>query len=81
LKIPSNAVIPKEKLTCYLLVPRTKDDKSKFLAQAGFTLFSLLSLLTKDSINILLAMNNPYNVDTVIIATKINTTLFVSNNP
>jgi hypothetical protein len=37
LKIPSNAVIPKEKLTCYLLVPRIKDDKSKFLAQAGFT--------------------------------------------
>jgi hypothetical protein len=36
-KIPGDAVIPKEKLTCYLLVPRIKDDKSKFLAQAGFT--------------------------------------------
>ncbi|MBW4669525.1 MAG: hypothetical protein KME60_19435 [Cyanomargarita calcarea GSE-NOS-MK-12-04C] len=37
MKIPGDAVIPKEKLTCYLLVPRIKDDKSKFLAQAGFT--------------------------------------------
>jgi hypothetical protein len=36
-KIPGDAVIPQEKLTCYLLVPRSKDDKSKFLAQAGFT--------------------------------------------
>lgn len=37
MKIPDDAVIPEEKLTRYLLVPRTKDDKSKFLAQAGFT--------------------------------------------
>jgi len=36
-KISCDAVIPKEKLTCYLLVPRIKDDKSKFLAPAGFT--------------------------------------------
>jgi hypothetical protein len=36
-KIPGDAVIPQEKLTRYLLVPRSKDDKSKFLAQAGFT--------------------------------------------
>lgn len=37
MKIPDNAVIPEEKLTRYLLVPRIKDDKSKFLALAGFT--------------------------------------------
>lgn len=37
MKIPSNAIIPREKLTHYLLVPQEKDDKSKFLAQAGFT--------------------------------------------
>ncbi|HEY9697719.1 MAG TPA: hypothetical protein V6D10_10680 [Trichocoleus sp.] len=37
-KIPVNADIPEEKLTRYLLVPRLRDDKSKFLAQAGFTL-------------------------------------------
>ncbi len=38
LKIPADAVIPMEKLTHYLLVFREWDDKSKFLAQAGFTL-------------------------------------------
>ena len=37
MKIPDDAVIPEEKLTNYLLVPRPWDDKSKFLAQAGFT--------------------------------------------
>lgn len=36
MKIPADAVIPKEKLTAYLLVPREWDDKSKFLRQAGF---------------------------------------------
>jgi hypothetical protein len=36
--IPDDAVIPLEKLTRYLLVPRPWDDKSKFLARAGFTL-------------------------------------------
>ena len=38
MKIPVDAIIPKEKLTQYLLVPRQKNDKSEFLAQAGFTL-------------------------------------------
>lgn len=39
MRIPANeAVIPREKLTQYLLEPRQEDDKSKFLAQAGFTL-------------------------------------------
>ena len=37
MQIPDDAVIPQEKLTSYLLVPRPGDDKSKFLAQAGFT--------------------------------------------
>jgi hypothetical protein len=31
-----NAVIVKAKLTEYLLVPLAKDDKSQFLAQAGY---------------------------------------------
>lgn len=35
-----------EKLTDYLLVPREWDDKSKFLAQAGFTLENPHLLLT-----------------------------------
>ncbi len=37
-KIPSDAIIANEKLTGYLLVRRARNDKSKFLAQAGFTL-------------------------------------------
>jgi hypothetical protein len=37
MRVPGDAVIPEEKLTKYLLVPRPWDDKSKFLAQAGFT--------------------------------------------
>ncbi|NJL62815.1 MAG: hypothetical protein HC903_14510 [Methylacidiphilales bacterium] len=37
MRIQDTAIIPEEKITRYLLVPRIKDDKSKFLAQAGFT--------------------------------------------
>jgi hypothetical protein len=36
MKIPEDAEIPESKLTAYLLVPRTVDDKSAFLGQAGF---------------------------------------------
>ncbi|MGF1522662.1 MAG: DUF6883 domain-containing protein [Leptolyngbyaceae cyanobacterium] len=36
--LPQNAIIAEEKLTQYLLVRLPKDDKSKFLAQAGYTL-------------------------------------------
>jgi hypothetical protein len=35
---PQDAIIPEAKLTQYLLIPLPKDDKSKFLAQAGYTL-------------------------------------------
>ncbi len=37
MKIPVDAVISREKLTQYLLVYRAKNDKSQFLARAGFT--------------------------------------------
>ena len=37
MKIPNDAIIPERKITQYLLVFQAKDDKSKFLAQAGFT--------------------------------------------
>lgn len=37
MKIPKDAYIPREKLTEYLLAPRNKNDKSRFLAQIGFT--------------------------------------------
>lgn len=37
MKIPDDAEIPDRKLTGYLLVYKARNDKSKFLAQAGFT--------------------------------------------
>ena len=37
MKLPEDVVIPHEKLTRYLLVFQPDSDKSKFLAQAGFT--------------------------------------------
>jgi hypothetical protein len=36
-KIPEDAIIPDAKITRYLLVQKARSDKSKFLAQAGFT--------------------------------------------
>jgi hypothetical protein len=36
--LPQDSIIAESKLTQYLLVPLPKDDKSKFLAQAGYTL-------------------------------------------
>ena len=38
MKLEGEFIIPEAKLTQYLLVLRKEDDKSKFLAQAGFTL-------------------------------------------
>jgi len=40
LKIPPNALISPDKLTKYLLVPRSKNDKSQFLAGIGFVPFN-----------------------------------------
>lgn len=37
MKIPADAEIPDDKLTRYLLVYKARNDKSKFLAQAEFT--------------------------------------------
>lgn len=37
MRIPTDAIIPDDKLTRYLLVYKTRNDKSIFLAQAGFT--------------------------------------------
>jgi hypothetical protein len=36
-KIPEDAIIPDAKITHYLLVQKARNDKSKFLAQAGLT--------------------------------------------
>ena len=38
MKLPANAVIAREKLTGYLLRKLPENDKSGFLAQAGYTL-------------------------------------------
>lgn len=38
MKLPADALIATEKLTLYLLRWRPEDDKSAFLAQAGYTL-------------------------------------------
>jgi hypothetical protein len=37
MKLPDNIIIPDAKISQYLLIYREQDDKSKFLAQAGFT--------------------------------------------
>jgi hypothetical protein len=36
-RIPEDLIIPDAKITRYLLVQKARNDKSKFLAQAGFT--------------------------------------------
>ena len=38
MRIPSDAIIPAGKIQRYLLVPRKANDKSKYLARAGFGL-------------------------------------------
>ena len=38
MKIPVDAIIPEAKLTKYLLAFKPRNDKSRFLAQAGFTI-------------------------------------------
>ena len=46
MKIPVDAIIPEPKLTKYLLVLKPRNDKSQFLAQAGFTLENWQTLKT-----------------------------------
>lgn len=38
MKLPTDAVIAEDKLTRYLLLPQVRGDKSRFLAEAGYTL-------------------------------------------
>jgi hypothetical protein len=40
MKIPADAIIVESKLTKYLLVFKPRNDKSQFLAQAGFFLIT-----------------------------------------
>ncbi|MBD2424801.1 DUF6883 domain-containing protein [Phormidium sp. FACHB-1136] len=48
MRIPVDAIIPDDKITRYLLVQKARNDKSKFLAKAGFTMENPESL--KDAI-------------------------------
>jgi len=38
MKLPKNSLIAHEKLTQYLLISRKRNDKSQWLAQAGYSL-------------------------------------------
>jgi hypothetical protein len=46
MRLPSDALVAREKLTEYLLRWRPEDDKSAFLAQAGYTLENVERLMT-----------------------------------
>jgi hypothetical protein len=66
-RIPEDAIIPNDKITRYLLIQKARNDKSKFLAQAGFTLQNPEALAA--AIHSLIAMseavedrNNEYGV-------------------
>ena len=47
MRLPGDAVIARDKLTRYLLVPQVRGDKSAFLARAGYSL-SNADLLLRD---------------------------------
>jgi len=38
MRLPEDTLISDDKLTQYLLVPKKRNDKSQWLAQAGYTL-------------------------------------------
>jgi len=56
MKLPENALINSEKLTQYLLVPRKRNDKSQWLAEAGYTLDNW-QILEKDLRNQILIID------------------------
>jgi hypothetical protein len=45
MKLPLDSTISTEKITCYLLVPLARGDKSAFLARAGYRLENAQQLL------------------------------------
>ena len=45
MKLPATAIIAREKITRYLLVPHARGDKSAFLRAAGYTLDNAYRLL------------------------------------
>lgn len=75
MKIPADAIISEEKFTRYLLVKREFDDKSRFLAIAGFTLNNYLLLI--DGIRRLVSENNAVKIRTDDYGTFFKTTGFI----
>jgi|SRR3954471_9639745 hypothetical protein len=45
MKLPANAIIAREKITRYLLIPQARGDKSAFLEPAGYKLETAEQLL------------------------------------
>ncbi|MCH7733153.1 MAG: hypothetical protein IIB44_11715 [Candidatus Marinimicrobia bacterium] len=56
MKLPENSLINREKLTQYLLVPRKRNDKSQWLAEAGYTLDNC-QILETDLRNLILTID------------------------
>ncbi|GJQ24460.1 hypothetical protein BIY37_00170 [Candidatus Brocadia sapporoensis] len=56
MKLPNNTLIAHEKLIQYLLVPRKRNDKSQWLAKAGYTLENW-QLLESDLRNQILSLD------------------------
>jgi NADH:ubiquinone oxidoreductase subunit D len=75
MKIPADAIISEEKFTRYLLVKREFDDKSRFLAIAGFTFNNYLLLI--DEIRRLISENNAVKIRTDEYGTFFKTTGFI----
>ena len=72
MKIPNDAIISQAKLTQYLLVFKPRNDKSQFLAQAGFTLDNWQALET--AIRELILTNEAYQDRTNEYGTFYNVT-------
>jgi hypothetical protein len=71
-KIPDDAVIPDGKITLYLLVPKARDDKSKFLAQAGFSqnnpdLLKAAIRELADNVEVIQDIQNEYGIFFLVI--------------
>ena len=59
MKLPENSLIAKEKLTQYLLTTRKRNDKSRWLVQAGYTLENWQELENDLRVQILSAEATP----------------------
>jgi hypothetical protein len=63
MKLPSDTIIAREKVTHYLLVPQARGDKSGFLERAGYTLENAAQLLTDLRVQLLPLEATPTKVN------------------